>query len=299
MPGRLYIVATPIGHLGDITFRAVEVLKKVDLIACEDTRTSRPLLDHYQISTRCVAFHGHSTASATDKLLERIDTGKDVALISDRGTPLVSDPGGVLVQAAFERGFQVVPIPGPSAVTTAMMASPIASSGRFLFLGFLARSTGEKAAILKGVAHLPVTLVIFEAANRLRNLLELIRDALGERQILMARELTKQFEDIRSLPVSRLISELPEDTKGELTVLVGPSDLADWRAPATRPIDEDLKEAMERPASTQDIAETLRTRHGISKREAYRRVLAIRAVQKENDQVVPYATEPKPHDEDA
>jgi len=221
--GVLYVVATPIGNLGDLTRRALEVLREVDLIAAEDTRHTRHLLTHYRIGTPLVSCHEHNEAQVAPRLLERLAAGEDVALVSDAGTPLISDPGFPLVQAARARGLRVVPVPGANAAICALSAAGLPSD-RFLFLGFPPRAASKRREWLAAVADEPGTLVLYEAGNRAHATLEDMAAVLGaSRRAVVARELTKRFETFLDGTLETLAERLradPEQRLGELVLLV-------------------------------------------------------------------------------
>ena len=202
--GTLFVVSTPIGNLGDLTFRAVEVLRTVDLIVAEDTRHSRHLLDRYDLRTAVEAYHEHNEARATPKIVARLAAGESVALISDAGTPLLSDPGARLTQAAIAAGAPVVPVPGASALLAALVASGI-SADRFTFYGFLPRKGRDRAEAVDEIVALRHTAVLYEAPPRVADTLgELAAAGAAERAVAVARELTKQFEEIRRGTVATL-----------------------------------------------------------------------------------------------
>src|SRR3989338_3524264 len=190
--GCLYLVSTPIGNLEDITLRALRILKEVDLIACEDTRVTKKLLDHYQIKTPTVSYHQHSQVGKINFLISQLKFGKNVALVSDAGTPGISDPGGLLVKAAVEQGVKVEAIPGPSALTYALSASGL-STDRFLFLGFLPHKKGRETLIKEIIAS-KQTIVFYESVHRILKTLEQLKKFGLNREIVVARELTKKFE---------------------------------------------------------------------------------------------------------
>ncbi len=221
--GTLYLVASPVGNLADITGRAVEILKSVDIIAAEDTRHTKRLLDHYKVTgRRLTSYHAHNVERKTPVLIERLKAGESVALISDAGSPGVSDPGAVLVKEAVGEGIVVCPIPGPSAPILAVTASGFPSH-RFIFEGFLPRKKGRKTLIesWRGEKR---TIVFFEAPVRIVKTLIYIREALGNRKICVARELTKKFEEFIRGDISDVICELESraSVKGEITVVVAP-----------------------------------------------------------------------------
>src|SRR5215472_13530217 len=194
MPGVLYLVASPIGNLEDITFRAVRILKECDRIACEDTRRTRVLLDHYGIEKPLVSYHEHNETERSAELVERLKAGETIALVSDAGMPLVADPGYRLVKAAIDSGVAVVPVPGPSASLAALAASGLPTDA-FHFGGFLSPKTGPRARLLESLAHEQATLIFSEAPHRLLESLDAIEAALGPRPVVVARELTKIHEE--------------------------------------------------------------------------------------------------------
>lgn len=228
-PGVLYVVATPIGNLDDISARALRILRDVALIAAEDTRHSQRLMQHFGITTRLQACHEHNEREQGGRFLTRLQAGEDVALISDAGTPLISDPGFHLVRQVRAAGIRVVPVPGPSAVITALSAAGLPSD-RFIFEGFLPAKAVARRTRLEALREEPRTLIFYEAPHRLLECLEALRDTLGaERQIVLARELTKTFETLKGLPAGELCEWVRADAnqqRGECVLLV-----AGWQAP--------------------------------------------------------------------
>ncbi|MFN2531645.1 MAG: 16S rRNA (cytidine(1402)-2'-O)-methyltransferase [Pyrinomonadaceae bacterium] len=224
MPGTLYLVATPIGNLNDITYRAVEVLKQVDLIACEDTRHSRKLLQHYGIDTKTISYHEHNELERSRQLLKLLAEGTDLAVISDAGTPLINDPGYRLLRLAVEKNITAVPIPGPSAVVTALVASGLPTD-QFLFAGFLPPRSGARRARLNELRAIPATLVFYEAPHRLAASLKDGFEILGEREAVVARELTKLHEQIKRGRLSSLAEYFSEsqNARGEIVLLINHS----------------------------------------------------------------------------
>ena len=216
----LFIVATPIGNLEDITLRALRVLKEVDLIACEDTRVTKRLLDKYQIIKPTLSYHQHSQVGRLDKIIAALESGKDVALVSDAGTPGIADPGGMLVSAARTAGVKVVAIPGPSALVAALSISGIAAD-RFLFLGFLPHKKGRQT-LLQTAADSTYPVVFYESVHRIKKTLEQLSSLLSpERPVIVCRELTKIYEEVAAGPISEVLSHFDEkNTKGEFVVII-------------------------------------------------------------------------------
>lgn len=221
--GILYLVATPIGNLADFSFRAVEVLKKADVVACEDTRHSRPLLDYYGIAGSLVAFHEHNEDAAAPRLVERLARGESVALISDAGTPLINDPGFPLVRLAREAGIRVVPIPGPCALVAALSASGLPAD-RFAFEGFPPRKPAARKALFETLRDESRTLVFYESSHRVEDALrDLAAVFPPERRLVIARELTKLYETIAATTVGEapgLLEREPDMRRGEFVLLI-------------------------------------------------------------------------------
>ena len=226
----LYIVPTPIGNLSDITLRAIEVLKSVDCIAAEDTRHSGILLQHLQVKVPMLALHDHNEQQRAGVLIQRIQQGQSIALISDAGTPLISDPGYHLVKACRDAGVKVVPLPGPCAAITALSAAGLPTD-RFVFEGFLPAKEKGKEDRLQALADETRTMVFYESPRRVMDTLTAMYQVFGERQIVIARELTKTFETLHSLPLSEMLVWLQEDdnrTRGEFVLmLAGKADNSD------------------------------------------------------------------------
>jgi 16S rRNA (cytidine1402-2'-O)-methyltransferase len=219
-PGTLYLVGTPIGNLEDITLRALRVLREVDLIAAEDTRVTRVLLQHYEIETPMVSYHAHSGAGKLERLLSALGEGKSLALVSDAGMPGVSDPGARLVAACAERGIPTVVIPGPTAASAALAISGLPAK-EFLFLGFLPPRSAARQQSLGRVADQPAALILYEAPHRLIESLADIREVLGDRRAACCRELTKRFEEAVRGTISELIAHFTEhEPRGEFTIVV-------------------------------------------------------------------------------
>jgi 16S rRNA (cytidine1402-2'-O)-methyltransferase len=226
----LYIVPTPIGNLEDITLRALRILKEVDLIAAEDTRTSRKLIDHYDIQTPLTSYHEHNKLTKAEAIFEVLSQGRDVALISDAGTPGISDPGYELIQLAIQAGVPIVPLPGATAITTALVASGLPTDA-FSFFGFLPRKYQALQDFLSVIEDRRETLVFYESPNRLVESLHVMRDVFGDRPGVVAREVSKFYEEFRRDSLGGLIDHFSETApRGEITLLVGgntgPSDQA-------------------------------------------------------------------------
>lgn len=226
----LYIVATPIGNLDDITFRAIQTLKSVDIILAEDTRHSKKLLNHYDINTSMQAFHEHNELTKTADIVEQLLTGKNMALISNAGTPLISDPGYVLVSEAKKAGIEVSPIPGASAMVSALSVAGIASN-HFSFMGFLPAKQVQRLKILQASAHLEQTLIFYESPKRILACAQDLLQALGDKRIVcFAKEISKSFEAIKTDTLPNLIQYLTEDIshqKGEFVILISGVDKND------------------------------------------------------------------------
>lgn len=232
MPGTLYLVATPIGNLADITFRAVKTLGAVDLIACEDTRHTRKLLNHYQIKTRTVSYHEHNERQRADELLKLLLDGQSVALVSDAGTPGLNDPGFRLVRLCAENGVRVSCLPGPAAAIAALTASGLPTDN-FYFGGFLPAKKQARRAALSALRELPATLVFYEAPHRIAAALADAREVLGERAAVVARELTKLHEEIARGVLSELaaIFSAPDKARGEMVLLIDRTPLDEENTP--------------------------------------------------------------------
>jgi len=229
-PGTLYIVATPIGNLEDMTFRAIRTLKEVDLIAAEDTRHSRKLLTHYGIATRMTPYHDHNEQLKTDYLLEQLLAGQNIAIITDAGTPCIADPGYRIAKAAAEQGIRTVPIPGASAIVAALSASGLPSD-RFAFEGFLPPKQGKRKSRLTELKADSRVIIFYEAPHRLAVTLADMAEVLGTRQVVVARELTKIHEEFRyGTPAELLEHFAKQPAKGEIVILVSPAAETDHKA---------------------------------------------------------------------
>lgn len=264
--GTLYLVGTPIGNLEDVTLRALRVLGEVALIAAEDTRRARVLLDQYDISTPVTSYFEGNKQRKLEAVLQALDAG-DVALISEAGMPGLSDPGYELVRAALERDHRVVPVPGPSAVSTALIVSGLPTD-RFLFLGFLPRRSARRRALLEEVARVPWTMVVFEAPHRLPDALADLQAVLGDRSLAVCRELTKQFEEVWRGTVSEARARFAvEQPRGEFTLIVGGAGPeAQW---AEERVGAALAERLARGASRSRAVQEVAALSGWSRRQVY------------------------------
>jgi len=271
MPGRLYVVATPIGNLEDITYRAVRVLGEVDLIACEDTRQTRKLLDHYGIRKPAVSYHDHNESERAEELAPKMLAGASIALVSDAGEPLVSDPGYRLVRAAIEGGIPVYPIPGPSATLAALSASGLPTDA-FRFGGFLPHKPGQRTRVLEAIAEEHATVIFYESPQRILETLEAVEQALGERPVVVARELTKFHEEFVRGTAAEVRARLAErdSVKGEITLLIGKAV-----APAhdDTPIEEAVNALELAGVPRMDAIKQVARRRGLPKREVYDQLL--------------------------
>jgi len=260
--------------LEDLSFRAVRVLREVKVIACEDTRHTRLLLQRHGIATPLVSYHEHNERSRTTELVRRLLLGESVALVSDAGTPLLSDPGYTLIREAIASGVPVVPIPGPSAITAALSAAGLPTD-RFVFLGFLPRKSAERRRVLEAVQAIPWTLVLFEAPTRAEATLKDLQAVLGERPIALMRELTKRFEEIlRGTPKEVLAQAQGRRLRGEVTIVVGGGSPA-----ATSPGDpqEELKALLAAGTLPTEAVRQVAKSHGLPRRVVYDLAVHLRA----------------------
>jgi len=270
----LYIVATPVGNLEDITYRAVRILGEVDLIAAEDTRHSLKLLNHFSISKPLTSYFDHNQQFKGERILNALRQGKSVALISDAGTPCVSDPGYHLVRDAVAEGIRVIPIPGSCAAITALSASGLPSD-TFTFAGFPPSRQGKRRSFLAHLTALPGTVLLYEAPHRLEECLRDMLEVLGDRQIVVARELTKIYEEFIRGSVSQVMTTVTQGkVRGEVVILVAPGELV----PKTgKPLDEILHQLLnEEKLSVKDAARRAAEITGVSRNEAYTEALRLK-----------------------
>ena len=275
MAGTLYIVATPIGNLEDLTFRAKRVLEESNIIACEDTRHARVLLAHYGITTPVLSYHEHNERERAAELVRRLMSGEDVALISDAGTPALSDPGFPLIRGAIRAGIAVVAVPGPSAALAALAVAGLPTD-RFVFLGFLPRRSGERVRALEAVRTLPWTLVIYEAPHRITAVLQDLLTVLGDRRLALARELTKRFEEVFRGTLSEARTHVTvHPPRGEFTLVVEGAAGASPAVPNPEEARSRMRELLRSGRSPKDaVAEVMRA-SGLARREAYRLLLEV------------------------
>jgi 16S rRNA (cytidine1402-2'-O)-methyltransferase len=275
--GSLYLVGTPIGNLEDMTFRAVRVLKEADCIAAEDTRQTRKLLTHFEISTRLVSYHEHNKHSSGPELVRLMKEGMTIALVSDAGLPAISDPGADLVKLAVEEGIPVIPIPGPNAALSALIASGLPTD-RFLFIGFLPREKKELKRELETLKSAKETLLFYESPHRIVKTLEAMREAWGDRQICLARELTKKFEEFARGSLSECLEHLDEHPpQGEYCLIVQgnpndePAAPAGWWEPLS--LEQHVEHYVEQGESRKEAMKKAAADRGLSKRDVYNALL--------------------------
>jgi 16S rRNA (cytidine1402-2'-O)-methyltransferase len=276
--GTLYVVATPIGNLEDVTLRALKVLGGVAAIAAEDTRHTGKLLTHHGITTRLVSLHEHNERSRVPELIRQLGTGASLALVTDAGTPAVSDPGYRLVSEAVARGIPVVPVPGASAVITALSVAGLPTDS-FVFIGFAAKKQGARTRQLQRLAQEPRTLVFYESPRRIIRFLTELRQAMGDRSAVLAREMTKLHEEFLRGPISEILAVLAARPviKGECTLLVsGSADAAERRAPSDpASIEDALCAALAAGASPSEASRKVSRILGVSRRRVYALALEL------------------------
>jgi len=278
--GTLYVVATPIGNLEDITLRALRILKEVDLIAAEDTRHTKQLLNHFDIHTPLISYYREKEAERSEELVQKLLAGDTIALVSDAGTPGISDPGAVLVKKAREAGITIVPLPGPSALTAALSAAGIVD-GTFLFLGFPPAKKGQRQKLLSTFIEAPWALVFYESPHRIDALLADVLEILGDRQAFWARELSKLYEDLQAGSISQLLElATGKKNRGEFVLIIQPGSS---RQQATGENVEEIllwyKENTE--LSLKDVSRQIAKDLGLSRSDIYQKALEVWAETKE------------------
>lgn len=273
--GHLYIVATPIGNLDDITIRAIKVLSEVDIIAAEDTRSTGKLLAYHDIKGKLVSYHEHNETQKAQKLIKDIEKGLSVAIVTDAGTPSVSDPGYRIVQAAIENHIQPIPIPGPSAAITALSASGLPTD-MFTFIGFLPKKKGKRLEQLEKLVSAPGTLIFYESPKRISQLLNDLKETFGERDLVFAREITKRYEEFQRGTISELIEkiELKKTIKGECTLLV--SGISKTAAVCLDDIKQEIANRLKKPGNTTaTLAREMAAQYGVPRKQIYQEILEI------------------------
>ncbi|MFO7986051.1 MAG: 16S rRNA (cytidine(1402)-2'-O)-methyltransferase [Desulfatiglandaceae bacterium] len=275
-PGTLYVVATPIGNLEDITLRALRVLKGVEIIAAESVSHTKSLCEHYGIRKKLVRYHQHNQVARARYLVDQLSSGGEVALVTDAGTPGISDPGVYLIDQAMRQGIRVSPIPGPSAVITALSVSGM-PTGNFLFLGFLSNRRGRRKKELTALRTETRTMVFFESPHRVVAMLTDVRDILGDRDMVMLREMTKVFEEIKRGTVTDVLTHMDsEKIRGEFTLVISGTGVS---APEAAVINERVLNRIEsllkaQTQSVRDIAETVSKEEGLAYRDIYKQCLS-------------------------
>jgi len=271
--GTLYIVATPIGNLEDITLRARRILRECDWIACEDTRQTRKLLEHLNISRPLVSYYEHNEAGRAGELVAKLEAGANVALVSDAGTPLISDPGYRVVTAAIDAGIPVVPIPGVTAAVSALSASGLATDS-FRFCGFLPARTSQRRKMLEHLKQETCTLVFYETPHRILDALKDVEAVMGSRPAVVARELTKIHEEFLRGTAAQIRATLAgrPSVKGEITLLIGKAEAA--AGADDTPLEDAVRNAEEQGLSRMDAIKQVAKKRGLSKREVYRTITA-------------------------
>jgi 16S rRNA (cytidine1402-2'-O)-methyltransferase len=266
--GSLYLVATPIGNLQDITFRAIEVLKSVDLIAAEDTRQTMNLINHFDIHTRLTSYHEFNKDSKTISLIDYLE-GHDVAIVSDAGTPALNDPGYEIVKEAVARGIRVIPIPGPSAPLAALTASGLPTD-QFLFVGYLPRKHTERLKFLHEIEALPYTLIMLETPHRLVDALVDLRQALGNRRIVMGREMTKKFEEFIHLDLEDADEYfLTHEPRGEFTLVIEGTPENSIEIWPQAEVEDEVKRRMREPYQSRILAKEIAALSGWNSKDVY------------------------------
>lgn len=273
MSGVLYIVATPIGNLEDTTFRAVRILKEVDLIAAEDTRHTRKLLNHFEISTPIISYYREKEAQRSDELVRRIEKGESIALVSDAGTPGISDPGSVLVNKVRQADLSIIPIPGPSALSAAVSCAGLVP-GSFLFVGFAPPKSAQRRNLLKSLAASNQPLVFYESPHRIHRFIGDAAQILGDRKLLWAREISKKFEEIKESSLQVLADRIDsEKIRGELVIIIHPGKQEE---PEGENVEEILAWYLQNSElSMKDVCKKVASDLGISRSDIYQRALQI------------------------
>lgn len=271
--GTLYIVPTPIGNLEDITLRSLRILKEVDLIAAEDTRHTKRLLNHFEINTPLISYYREKEVERSEEILSRLRDGQNIALVSDAGTPCISDPGAIVVQLLLENGLNVVPLPGASALTTALSGSGMTSSG-FLFVGFLPSKKGQRRKLLTSLAASEYPIVLYESPHRIDSLLNDAFEVFGERRSFWARELTKTFEDLQHGTLSSLLAKSREGrNRGEFVLIIWPGVQEEVKGQTVEELILWYRDNSD--LSLKDVSRRLASDLGISRSQIYQQALSL------------------------
>ncbi len=281
--GTLHIVATPIGNLEDVTLRALRVLREVDWVLAEDTRRTRVLLDHFEIPQKPTSLHAHNEAGRIERVIAALSEGRSIALVSDAGTPLVSDPGARLVAAVAKAGYPIEAVPGPSALLAALSVSGL-DTERVLFLGFLPRKAGARRRLLESQKGRPETIVLFESPRRVATTLSEIASILGDRAACLARELTKRHEEVIRESLSSLARRFADSPpRGECTLVIAGATADEMQAEkawSDGELDEVIRAELAEGASVRDLARDLAQRSGRARRDVYARAISQRDLQR-------------------
>ena len=262
-----YVIPTPIGNIGDITLRAIEILKSVDFIACEDTRTTQKILNHYDIKTKCISYHKYNERERVEFFLSELKAGKKIALVSDAGTPLICDPGGVIIEELIKNGFSVTSLPGACAVTTFLSQIP-RDNEEFTFIGFIPRTEGQiKELVQKYVSQ---NVVFYDSPERIMKTLEIIKSTRGDIKIALGRELSKLFEEINVGCISKILEHYKDGIKGEIVCMIYPDENKQ-----DRELDYKIKELKSKGFRDKEISVILSTLFNLNKNEVYKRSLEL------------------------
>jgi 16S rRNA (cytidine1402-2'-O)-methyltransferase len=276
--GTLYVVSTPIGNREDMTLRALRILKSVDLIAAEGVKHTRGLCRHFDIKTKLTRYNQHNQQTKGPQLLKKLKSGFDIALVTNAGTPGISDPGGMLIHQAMEEGIKVSPIPGPSALLAALSVSGLRTTERVLFLGFLPNRPGKRRKELENLESEQATMVFFESPHRVQAMLRDLKNILGDREIVVLRELTKKFEEVKRGSISRVLSQLAsKEIRGEFTLVVAGKD----KGTEESSLNQEIRDTMEarlrqKDMSVREIALYLSEREGLPYRRLYKECLSMK-----------------------
>jgi 16S rRNA (cytidine1402-2'-O)-methyltransferase len=271
--GTLFIVPTPIGNLEDITLRCLRTLKEVDLIAAEDTRHTKRLLNHFEINTPLISYYREKEVERSEEILRRLQEGQNIALVSDAGTPCISDPGAIVVKLVQDNGLTVVPLPGPSALTTALSGSGMTSSG-FLFVGFLPSKKGQRCKLLASLSASEYPIVLYESPHRIDSLLSDALETLGDRKCFWARELTKTFEDLQHGTLSSLLAKSREGrNRGEFVLIIWPGVQEEVQGQTVEELILWYRDNSD--LSLKDVSRRLASDLGISRSQIYQQALAL------------------------